>query len=77
MTWPSGPAFYKGVYAGNEDTERKPAYHNGTAWTWMFLSFCEAWSKAYGSAGGVAVMPRREDLNHQAIYTVSNQVINL
>ncbi|MCD6185153.1 MAG: glycogen debranching enzyme N-terminal domain-containing protein [Deltaproteobacteria bacterium] len=42
---------YKGIYAGDEDTERKPAYHNGTAWTWMFPFFCEAWSKTYGSAG--------------------------
>ncbi|MCD6271636.1 MAG: glycogen debranching enzyme N-terminal domain-containing protein [Deltaproteobacteria bacterium] len=42
---------YKGVYAGDEDTERKPAYHNGTAWTWMFPFFCEAWSKTYGSEG--------------------------
>ena len=25
---------YWGHYAGDEDTRRKPAYHNGTAWTW-------------------------------------------
>jgi glycogen debranching enzyme len=24
------------------------AYHNGTAWTWLFPSYCEAWAKAYG-----------------------------
>jgi predicted glycogen debranching enzyme len=42
---------YKGVYAGDEDTQRKPAYHNGTAWTWIFPSFCEAWAKAFGKAG--------------------------
>jgi predicted glycogen debranching enzyme len=29
-------------YLGDEDTRRKPAYHNGTAWTWVFPSFCEA-----------------------------------
>ena len=29
-------------YAGDEDTQRKPAYHNGTAWTWPFPAFCEA-----------------------------------
>jgi len=29
-------------YEGDEDTRRKPAYHNGTAWTWTFPSFCEA-----------------------------------
>ncbi|MBF0224470.1 MAG: glycogen debranching enzyme N-terminal domain-containing protein [Desulfobacterales bacterium] len=39
---------YQGVYAGNEDTRRKPAYHNGTAWTWMFPSYCEAWYMTYG-----------------------------
>jgi predicted glycogen debranching enzyme len=39
---------YQGKYLGDEDTQRKPAYHNGTAWTWVFPSFCEAWVKAYG-----------------------------
>jgi glycogen debranching enzyme len=37
--WPS--------YEGDEDTRRKPAYHNGTAWVWTFPSFCEALVKAY------------------------------
>jgi predicted glycogen debranching enzyme len=39
---------YQGQYVGEEDTQRKPAYHNGTAWTWLFPSFCEAWVAAYG-----------------------------
>ncbi|MDF1590619.1 MAG: amylo-alpha-1,6-glucosidase [Desulfobacterales bacterium] len=39
---------YQGKYAGDEDLQRKPAYHNGTAWTWMFPSFCEAWVAVYG-----------------------------
>ncbi len=38
---------YQGVYSGDEDTRRKPAYHNGTAWTWVFPSFCEAWVAAF------------------------------
>jgi predicted glycogen debranching enzyme len=42
---------YQGTYAGEEDTRRKPAYHNGTAWTWLFPSFCEAWALSYGNAG--------------------------
>ena len=42
---------YRGIYTGDEDTRRKPAYHNGTAWTWPFPSFCEAWALSYGSAG--------------------------
>jgi predicted glycogen debranching enzyme len=40
---------YRGRYEGDEDTQRKPAYHNGTAWTWPFPSFCEAWAKVFGS----------------------------
>jgi glycogen debranching enzyme len=42
---------YWGRYEGDEDTRRKPAYHNGTAWTWLFPSFPEAWLKHYGTAG--------------------------
>lgn len=33
---------YRGRYEGDEDTRRKPAYHNGSAWVWPFPSFCEA-----------------------------------
>ena len=39
---------YWGKYTGDEDTRRKPAYHNGTAWTWVFPSFCEAWADCFG-----------------------------
>jgi len=42
---------YRGRYEGDEDTRRKPAYHNGTAWTWLFPSFCEAWAMTYGEEG--------------------------
>ncbi|MFZ5568787.1 MAG: amylo-alpha-1,6-glucosidase [Thermodesulfobacteriota bacterium] len=42
---------YQGRYSGDEDTARKAAYHNGTAWTWLFPSFCEAWIMAYGPPG--------------------------
>jgi glycogen debranching enzyme/glycosidase len=37
-------------YEGDEDTHRKPAYHNGTAWTWMFPVFCEALARAWDFA---------------------------
>jgi glycogen debranching enzyme len=37
---------YWGRYEGDEDTRRKPAYHNGTAWTWPFPVFCEALVRA-------------------------------
>ncbi len=40
---------YQGRYLGDEDTRRKPAYHNGTAWTWLFPVFCEAWAKVFGA----------------------------
>ena len=39
---------YRGRYEGDEDTSRKPAYHNGTAWTWPFPSYAEALVSAYG-----------------------------
>ena len=39
---------YWGQYSGDEDTRRKPAYHNGTAWAWVFPSFCEAFFMAHG-----------------------------
>ena len=37
-------------YEGDEDTRRKPAYHNGTAWTWTFPTFCEALTRAWDSS---------------------------
>lgn len=46
---PSAP--YWGQYSGDEDTRRKPAYHNGTAWTWPFPSYPEAFYKVYGKSG--------------------------
>jgi glycogen debranching enzyme/glycosidase len=42
---PSNP--YWGRYEGDEDTRRKPAYHNGTGWTWTFPVFCEALASAW------------------------------
>ena len=42
---PSEP--YWPHYDGDEDTRRKPAYHNGTAWTWTFPTFCEALARAW------------------------------
>jgi predicted glycogen debranching enzyme len=38
---------YWGRYEGDEDTKRKPAYHNGTAWVWLLPAFCEALARAY------------------------------
>src|SRR5262249_46418131 len=41
---------YWGRYEGDEDTRRKPAYHNGTAWTWTFPCFCESLARAWDFA---------------------------
>jgi len=41
---------YFGKYTGDEDTRRKAAYHNGTAWTWPFPSFAEALLTTYGES---------------------------
>src|SRR2546423_10923116 len=41
---------YWARYEGDEDTRRKPAYHNGTAWTWTFPTFCEALARAWDFA---------------------------
>jgi len=38
---------YRGRCAGTEK-ERRLAYHNGTAWTWAYLSFVEARARADG-----------------------------
>ena len=39
-----------GEYAGDEDTRRKPAYHNGTTWVWQFPMYCEALYMVYGKS---------------------------
>ena len=42
---PSEP--YRPRYEGDEDTSRKVAYHNGTAWIWTFPTFCEALARVW------------------------------
>lgn len=41
---------YQGRYEGDEDTRRKPAYHNGTAWVWLLPLLCEALDQAWDGA---------------------------
>jgi len=41
---------YAARYEGDEDTRRKPAYHNGTAWVFLLPSYCEAFVKAWGGS---------------------------
>lgn len=55
---------YAGVYQGDEDTKRKPAYHNGTAWTWPFPVFCEAWATVYGKSSHTACLAWLGSMKH-------------
>ncbi len=43
---PNNP--YRGRYEGDEDTRRKPAYHNGTGWTFTYPCYAEALYQVYG-----------------------------
>jgi len=47
---------YQGHYLGDEDTRRKPAYHNGTAWTWPFPLYAEALVRVYGAEAKEAAL---------------------
>jgi len=58
---------YWGHYQGDEDTHRKPAYHNGTAWTWQFPSYSEALFNTYGANSREAAL---------AILASSTRIIN-
>jgi glycogen debranching enzyme len=49
---------YWGRYEGDEDTRRKPAYHNGTAWCWTFPHFCEALAIAWDFAPAAVAAAR-------------------
>jgi glycogen debranching enzyme len=49
---------YWGRYEGEEDTRRKPAYHNGTAWVWLLPVFCEALARAWDFQPGALAAAR-------------------
>jgi glycogen debranching enzyme len=38
---------YFGHYEGDEDSRRKPAYHNGTGWVWLLPLYAEALAAAW------------------------------
>jgi predicted glycogen debranching enzyme len=60
---------YQGRYAGDEDTRRKPAYHNGTAWTWQFPLYVEALVKVYGAEArdaGLSLLGSSTELINQS-----------
>lgn len=53
------PSFpYRGRYEGDEDTRRKPAYHNGTAWPWLLPTFCEALVRSFPGDEGARAAAR-------------------
>lgn len=54
LNLPDAP--YAGFYTGDEDTRRKPAYHNGTVWTWPFPSYPEALFQVYGEDARAAAL---------------------
>ena len=52
-------------YTGDEDTRRKPAYHNGTAWPWLMPMLAEAMAIAFGNQGrtaGISLLGTAEKL---------------
>ena len=51
----AGHRLYRGAYAGDEDTQRKPAYHNGTVWAWQFPLYAEALAMSGACEGEVAL----------------------
>ena len=70
----SGHPLYRGVYAGDEDTCRKPAYHNGTVWAWPFPLYAEALVKTGRATKFTALSllsSAVENLNRGAITHIS------
>ena len=70
---------YWGHYTGDEDTRRKPAYHNGTAWTWPFPSYAEALSMVYGEAAhdtALAILGSASDVINHGCLRQSPEVID-
>ena len=51
----AGHRLYRGTYAGDEDTSRKPAYHNGTVWAWPFPLYAEALVAVGGASSEVGL----------------------
>ncbi len=74
---PSNP--YWGHYAGDEDTYRKPAYHNGTAWTWPFPSYAEALVMVYGDPArdtALSILASASDVINSGCLRQSPEVID-
>ncbi len=70
---------YWGHYTGDEDTRRKPAYHNGTAWTWPFPSYAEALVMVYGEEArqtALAILGSASDVLNHGCLRQSPEVID-
>ncbi|QBG47427.1 glycogen debranching protein [Verrucomicrobia bacterium S94] len=70
---------YWGHYSGDEDTRRKPAYHNGTAWTWPFPSYAEALVMIYGDEAretALAILGSASELINHGCLRQSPEVID-
>ncbi len=70
---------YWGHYSGDEDTRRKPAYHNGTAWTWPFPSYAEALVMVYGEeakATALSILGSASDVLNHGCLRQSPEVID-
>ncbi len=70
---------YWGHYTGDEDTRRKPAYHNGTAWTWPFPSYAEALVRVYGDGArdtALAILGSATDVLNHGCLRQSPEVID-
>ncbi len=72
---------YFAHYEGDEDTRRKPAYHNGTAWTWTFPTFCEALAMAWNFAPEAVVTAKAylfsaERLLHEGCLGQSPEILD-
>ncbi len=70
---------YWGHYTGDEDTRRKPAYHNGTAWTWPFPSYAEALVMVRGEKAtetALAILGSAADVLNHGCLRQSPEVID-
>lgn len=69
------PFSYAGAYQGDEDTKRKPSYHNGTGWMWLLGFFVDAWLNIYGNKDAERVFeylyPAVEQLSEATIGNLS------
>jgi predicted glycogen debranching enzyme len=66
--------FYKGACVGTHES-RDCAYHQGTAWPWLYGPFCEGWLRIYGQQGVQKVKKLifglEEVMNEHGISTIS------